>query len=99
MLSSNNNLLLTTIFMLGFIVGGVVGITWQQIILLIYNIKNDKKQDLIVINYKYVKKHLSFFSNFFTSSNLSNSFTLSIYIMFTKLNQLHIYQKDLYKKQ
>lgn len=126
MLSSNNSLLLSTVFTVGFIVGGVIVSlidvkkknnkeSQQQI--LIDDIENDQgDDDITVSNCKYYKKH--FTKSSFSSprhhspspsisslhSSLSNFLTspnpfISIHEFITKLNQLHVHQKNLYKRQ
>ncbi|CAG8608966.1 2734_t:CDS:2 [Funneliformis caledonium] len=108
MSSSNNKLLLLTMFSVGFLIGGAVGfvgVNQQQQQHQIHDIENDQEQeidddDITVVNCKFYNKQ-SYLSSHHTSfpsphSSLSNSPTSSV---IPKLHQLHIHQKELYKKQ
>src|SRR4051794_3687631 len=108
MSSSNNKLLLLTMFSVGFLIGGAVGfggVNQQQQQHQIHDIENDQEQeidddDITVVNCKFYNKQ-SYLSSHHTSfpslhSSLSNSSTSSV---IPKLHQLHIHQKELYKKQ
>ncbi|RIA94740.1 hypothetical protein C1645_759497 [Glomus cerebriforme] len=131
MSSSNNNLLLSTVFTVGFIVGGVVvrfvgdnNSKGSQQQILIDDIEGDLEKeidddDITVVSCKCYKTHFSkssfshhssslsisslyssysSLSNFLTSPDSPKSLT-STFDLITKLNQLHTYQKSLYKKQ
>ncbi|CAI2172019.1 5636_t:CDS:2 [Funneliformis geosporum] len=104
MSSSNNNLLLLTMFSVGFLIGGgvvgFVGVNQQQQHHQIHDVESDREQDIddddiTVVNCKFYNKQ-SYLSSLHSTLFTSNSPTSSV---IPKLNQLHIYQKELYKKQ